>query len=155
MIQRVQTLYLAIILFLAILCFRGSVFNCIDETGQVIKVMLSGNLTDKSGQSFAKVSPLWPVTALLVLITVTSLATIALYSKRKVQMKIAAVLIVFTAGFIIALASYAYTVTNSYKLTIVPVVGTTYPALMLLFSLLAYRGIAKDDKLVRSYDRLR
>jgi hypothetical protein len=155
MIQRIQSLYLTLVLVLSLIFFTGSVFNCLDETGQAIKVMLNGMLTDQSGQSFARVTALWPITSLLILLSLMSLITILLFRNRKIQIKLALSVLILSCGLIIGLAFYAYIIVRSYKLSLIPELKTGIPVLVLIFSVLAYRAILKDDRLVRSYDRLR
>jgi hypothetical protein len=155
MIQRIQTIYLSLLVIMSLVLFSGSVFSCTDETGQVIKLMLSGDLTDKAGQPFAKVSPLWPVMVLLGLLTAGSVLAIILYNNRRLQMIVTAGIIVLAAGLITALCLYARTVSHSYKLTIHPGYKVVFPLLILVFSVLAFLSIRKDERLVRSLDRLR
>jgi hypothetical protein len=155
MIQRIQTVYLAIVLVLCAVLFSGSFFRCTDETGQVIKLMLSGNLTDKAGQSFAKVGPLWPAMVIIGLTALATLITILLYSNRKLQMMTSVSVIVLSFALIGAIALYAIKVNHSYKLMIHPGVSEAAALLALVFSVLAYLAIRRDERLVRSYDRLR
>jgi hypothetical protein len=155
MIQRIQSLYLTIVLLLCLLFFRGSVFKCIDETGQTIKVMLNGMLADQSGQSFARVTALWPVTAILIVLALLSIVTILMFRNRRIQRYLALAIIVLSAGLIIVITIYAYIVTHSYRLSIIPELKMAIPVLVPVLSILAYLGILKDDRLVKSYDRLR
>ena len=155
MIQRLQSLYLIMVLLLSLLFFKGSVFNCIDETGQAIKVMLNGLLTDQSGQSFARVTALWPVVAILTGLILISIVTLLMFRNRRIQLMLAMSVIGLSCGLIIALAVYAYIAAHSYRLSIVPELKMAIPVLVLIFSVLAYRGILKDEHLVKSYDRLR
>jgi hypothetical protein len=140
---------------LSLLFLGGSAYTCIDETGQPVMLMLSGSLTDKAGQSFAQVGPLWPVTAIIILIAAFSLTSIFLYRRRDIQMKVVMALIILSVCFIAAMGYYGYVVVSSYKLSIVPGFRTGIPPVVLILSILAYLGIRRDDRLVRSYDRLR
>jgi hypothetical protein len=83
-----------------------------------------------------------------ILISALSLLAIFLFSKRKIQIMLTKVLIVL---IIIFTCVFCYTVylfgSWDYKAVI--------PALQLLFAVLAYRGMRRDDNLVKSYDRLR
>lgn len=97
--------------------------------------------------------------ALLVLFAVAAalaLVAIFLYRKRQVQMR----LTIFSAiALIIAIALGAiFFIQNSADMGDVEVhdqVGAFLPVAGVVFVLLAYRFINKDDKLVRSMDRLR
>jgi len=155
MIQRIQSLYLTIVLFLSLLFFAGSVFKFTDESGKAIQLLLNGNLTDQSGQSFAQPHTVWPLTGLLILISALSLITIFLFKNRKIQLILSMAVILAASGLIIALSFYAVSLMHAFRLTVIPGFKMVVPVLNLIFSILAYRGIMKDDRLVKSYDRLR
>jgi hypothetical protein len=155
MIQRLQSLYLLIVLLLSLLFFGGAVFNFTDESGKAIQMQLSGNLTDQAGQSLSQAQTAWPIAGLLILISALSLITIFLFKNRKVQLLLAMAVILAATGLIIALAYYAISLMHAFRLTIIPGFKMAIPVLNLIFSVLAYRGILKDDRLVKSYDRLR
>jgi hypothetical protein len=63
--------------------------------------------------------------------------------------------IFLSAGLIIISIYYSYSVINRFDTKIIPGFKMVLPVLVFLFTLLAYRGIKKDDRLVKSYDRLR
>jgi ammonia channel protein AmtB len=98
---------------------------------------------------------MWPVAIILILLSLFSLIAIFLFKNRKIQLIIAAGVIIMSAGLIIALAWYGFNVISDFKMNLAPGISITIPFLILVFSVLAYRGILKDDRLVKSYDRLR
>lgn len=155
MIQRIQSLYLAMVIMLSLLFFTGNIFNFADASGKVFNLIMAGNLTDHEGTTLTHLDNLWPLIVLLILISSVSLITILLYKNRKVQLLLAVSVIVMVSCFAVALSWYAYSVTRIYSLTIIPGLKMTIPVFDLIFSILAWRGILKDDRLVRSYDRLR
>ena len=155
MIQRLQSLYLTFVLLLSLLFFRGAVFRFSDESGRAIHMLLNGNLADQAGLSLTQVHTLWPLSGLLILLSALSIMTIFLFKNRKVQLLLALVVIITASVFIIALSFYAISYIDSFRLTIIPGFKMAIPLLILIFSILAYRGILKDDRLVKSYDRLR
>ena len=155
MIQRIQSLYLTLVVILSLLFVRGSLLSFTDETGRLVKLMISGNLTDQAGQVISHVAELWPLVAILSLIALASVVTILLYSNRKVQLLLVKTVIILAVGLLAGLSYYAFSLTASAKMTLMPVFRMALPVLILLFSVLAYRGILKDEHLVRSYDRLR
>jgi hypothetical protein len=118
-------------------------------------MLLNGNLTGEAGLSLTQVQTLWPLIILLILISALSIFTIFLFKNRKVQLLMAMAVILAASGFIIALLYYAISYINSFRLTIIPGFKMAIPVLNLIFSILAYRGILKDDRLIKSYDRLR
>jgi hypothetical protein len=58
-------------------------------------------------------------------------------------------------AFIIASGLCIYIIMTKYDSVIDPGFRMAIPLLQLIFSVLAWRGIKKDDDLVKSYDRLR
>ena len=155
MIQRVQSLYLLFVVILCLILFRGSIFSFTDGTGNAVKLMVSGSLTGHDGQAAAQVVNIWPVTAILILISLLSLIAIFLFKNRKIQLTVAIIVVILSAGLIIASAWYGIYLTGNFKMKISPEIQMVLPFLILLFSVLACRGILKDDRLVKSYDRLR
>jgi hypothetical protein len=155
MIQRIQSIYLTLILLLTLLFFNGSIFSFSDESGKAIKLMLNGNLKDQAGQTILQNVNLLPLTVILILLVSLSIITILLFKYRKIQLLLAISVIVMAAGLTIALSWYAFNVMNTFRLSISPGFKMLIPVLILIFSILAYRGILNDDRLVKSYDRLR
>lgn len=155
MIQRIQSLYLTSAMLLSLLCFTGNVFSFTDESEKTINLILKGDLIDQGGDIIAQVENIWPLTIILILIASLSLITIFLFRKRKIQLILAISGIMMSTGLILALSWYAVTVMNDFNLTIIPGIKMAVPFLILIFSVLAYRSIVKDDRLVKSYDRLR
>lgn len=155
MIQRIQSLYLFITVLLSLLFFKGSVFNFIDKSGKVIKLMYEGTLNDTTGQSFAHLEMSWSLPAILILIPLLSLVTLLIYKKRKIQLLLSLAVVILSAGLIIALSGYSCFIIIKYNSDIIPGFKMALPVLMLILTILAYRGILKDDRLIQSYDRLR
>jgi hypothetical protein len=155
MIQRIQSLYLAMVIMLSLLFFTGDIFNFVDASGKAFNLIITGNLTDHAGTALTHLENLWLLTVLLILISSVSLITILLYKNRKVQLLLAVSVIVMASCLAVALSWYAYSITRTFSLTIIPGLKMTIPVFNLIFSILAFRGILKDDRLVKSYDRLR
>jgi hypothetical protein len=155
MIQRIQSIYLTLVIVLSILLFNISVLNFNDETGRLLNLRISGNLTDQSGQIISKSSSMLLVIAFLILICIISVITILLYRNRKRQLLLVKIMIFLSAGVIAGLSWNAWNIVSAEKMTLMPGFNMVLHLLILLFSLLAHRGILKDDRLVKSYDRLR
>ncbi len=84
-----------------------------------------------------------------------ALLAIFLFRNRPLQLRISMLSLLFIlAG--IGLAGYlVYVQANTLLDNFFPGTGTFLPILSIIFILLAYRFIKKDEKLVRSMDRLR
>jgi hypothetical protein len=155
MIQRVQSLYLSAIFLLSLLFLGTPVFAFNDGSGKVIKLMWTGILKDHGAVFTGQIENIWPLVAILSLISLLSLISIFIFRNRKIQSLIALSVIILSVLLVALLSYYAYLVTDTYSITIIPGFKMAIPVLILVFSILAYRGIVKDDRLVKSYDRLR
>lgn len=155
MIQRIQSLYLLLTTLLSLLFLKGSFLNFIDKSGSVIKITFGGIIRDTGEQGFELIKNLLPISAFIILIPAISLVTIFIFKNRKIQLWLALSVIILIVGFIFVSIFYSWFVITEYGAEIVPGFKMVIPVLILIFAILAYRGIRKDDNLVKSYDRLR
>lgn len=96
-----------------------------------------------------------PLSGISILISILSIIAIFLFRKRKIQMKLAGAVILLTIMHIGLMLYYIFWVTGKFQAEIVPVYRMFIPLLILIFGILAYLGIRKDENLVKSLDRLR
>ena len=141
MIQRVQSIYLLLAALSAAALFALPFATAPAETEGILQDG-AFDISDHVG--------LIVLTALIALI---ALGTIFLYSNRTLQMNLGKLNIVLLMG-LLGLAAYLYT-TIPTTATVALGIGLGIPLLVLVFTLLANRNIQKDDRLVRSADRLR
>lgn len=140
MIQRLQTLWLLFAAALAFATLKLSFF--------------SGNLlvnNIKQFQRFTAMSSIF-LMILTVAVAIAALITIFLYKNRKQQLRIS--IVVFVISLINVLLAYLQTknfVAEEWSYDITSIVYIAIPVLLAL----AIRGIYKDEKLVKSADRLR
>lgn len=140
MIQRLQTIWLLIASALAFISLKVSFF--------------SGNImvdNVKQFQKFTALSNLF-LMILTVVVGAGALLTVFLYKDRKLQLRIT------TAIFVVSILNLVlyYLQTKNF----IPIEWSfNFTALLSLaipvFLFLAIKGISKDDKLIRSVDRLR
>jgi glucan phosphoethanolaminetransferase (alkaline phosphatase superfamily) len=155
MIQRIQSLYLSLTTILSCLFLNGSFLNFTDQSGSLIKVTVTQMIRETSSLEHELIERTFPLSILILLITVLSVLTILLFKKRSLQMWLVKFLIMFVVAFIIVSGVYTYIIMTKYDSHIIPGFKMAIPLLQLIFSVLAYMGIRKDDNLVKSYDRLR
>ncbi len=155
MIQRIQSLYLLLTTLLSLLFLKGSFLNFVDKSDSVIKVTFNGIVRNTGGQGFELIEKLLPISAFIILIPVFSLVTIFIFKNRKIQLWLAISVIFLIVGFIFVSIFYSWFVITEYGAEIVPGFKMVITLLMLVFAVLAYRGIKKDDRLIKSNDRLR
>ena len=141
MIQRVQTIWLLLASACAFLTLRLSFFsgnklvNNVKQFESLTAATANGNLV---------------LLILTVAVAIAALVTIFLYKDRKMQMRIClAVAAVSIVNIVLFFSETKKFVEGTFGLT-APLVFAVP-----LFLLLAVRGIYKDEKLVKSTDRLR
>ena len=84
---------------------------------------------------------------LLLAAAVASLADIPLFNNRKLQASVALLPMVLLLAWYVALALYAVPQTMHWQYVL--------PAVGILLVFMARKGIVHDEKVVRSYDRIR
>lgn len=149
MIQRIQTVYLLLTTFVAILFLSGDIILFKNGTSLV----LTGINTE--GIAPENLEKNWFLAALLGTAAVLPFLVIFLYKNRKLQMKLVVLMMFAVLGMIGILGYYSYEITGSSATSIVFSYKLLLPVFMLVFLFLAYRGIKRDEEIVRSYDRLR
>ncbi len=142
MIQRIQSLWLVIVALTAFATSQLTLFVGKTATGSELAVPLADNL---------------PLAIVVILLGTLALICIFLFKNRKLQFKLSVVGVLLSIGYLFL--EY-YVVENSlkpkYGLTTGSYqIGAILPVIMIVFFFLAARGIYKDEKLIKSMDRLR
>ena len=154
MIQRIQTLYLLIIAALmAVTLFSGLAWFAGDagEFG-----LYAFGLKTAEGEL---VQSTVYMGILLALASALPLVTIFLFKRRLVQIRLCAVELVLLIGAGAMMGIYFYLCnryfadSEFYSHTLK--ISLVFPLVCLVFDLLALRAIFRDEKLVRSLDRIR
>lgn len=155
MIQRVQTLFLLLTTLLPVLFLDGSILKFLNKSGTEIVLKFNGIWqTDLTG-SLNLLNSQIPLSGTIFAIALLSLTAIFFYKKRKTQMKLTIILIVFSIVLLALIAYDIIMISNRYLVDNIVTVKMFIPLLILILSILAYRGIKKDEELVKSYERLR
>ena len=155
MIQRIQSVYLLLTTLLSALFLTGKILTFKGEKGTDFIMNIKGTwqITETGGN--VMIQNQVPVLVVLILIILLSLVTIFFYKRRKLQLKLNIGVIVLIITFIGVLLFYALSIIKKYQASLVPGWKMFIPFLMILSGILTYRGIKKDEELVKSYDRLR
>jgi len=145
MIQRKQTIWL----LLAAICSACLFF--VDFYHAHVNVNGTDTIT------YLRVNDHYPSLLMVLVMAVLPFIDIFMYKNRKRQRALAIVSIVANAGFVSMMLSR---VTNFNKTVPAPTDGTYWigailPLISMLFLILAISGINKDEKLIKSLDRLR
>ncbi len=142
MIQRKQSIYL----FIAALLNAGVFYFDLYKTHNVV------NGADTLGQ--LRVSDHYPSMLIVLVMTLLPLITIFMFGNRKRQLRMCFVSMLAIISFI------TLTLGRVGKIMPVPTsgnywIGSILPAISFVFIILAILGIRRDEKLVKSVDRLR
>lgn len=148
MIQRKQTLFLIIAVILTIVCMSTQVAALYNDSGIEFARLYNLWLTDGQGNnSFLSV----PLFICLLISSVTSIITIFLYMKRKLQATLCLVNIIVLVAWYIFLAVLPQQTGGTMNLLL----SAALPACSIILLFMARKGILADEKLVRSLDRIR
>lgn len=142
MIQRIQSLWLLIVALTAFATSRLTLYVGTLPNNTELPFLLSANLL---------------LAIVIIILGILALICLFLYKNRKLQFRLSVLGVIFSIGFLFLEYYVVENVfkpeknvqTGSYQL------GALLPLVMVVFFFLAARGIYKDEKLVKSMDRLR
>ena len=161
MIQRIQTLYLLLVVILGtLLCFFPPVEFLLPEATDYVSL----HALDK-----------WPLAVMSIAIPLLALVTIGLYKRRLLQVRLNIMNVVLCLGYYALLALYVAYIVKGYEpldavncqlstvncqLSTVNcewylTMWSAIPLVNVVLTMMATRRILKDEALVRAADRLR
>lgn len=176
MIQRIQTIYLLAAAILCIVCLCLPIGRLVDSHGEVIGTVYNlwvhipyheavgeptFNGLSTSEPVLAEVAEgthtftPWALFALLILTSTGLLFDIFLYRTRLVQSRLAMLGCILLVGWYAVYTAFWFLLGSKYQAEFHPEPWAGFPAVACIFTFLAFRGILKDEALVRSLDRLR
>ncbi len=160
MIQRIQSIYLALAAFAAIIFlvpFQNlPLARFYGETVTLhFHSLYIENLIPGEASPFHAYFT-WPLVTAIILVAILALISIFLYKNRSMQMMWIKINI-FVSMAVLGGFFFGYMPLLEKKLGTEAIYSFTsfLPALILLFLVLAFRGVKNDDKLVKSMDRIR
>ncbi len=152
MIQRIQTLFLlGAAAVLALMLFMP-LAEILTKDGVTFEAMSRG-LVRQDGEVIVET---WPVFILVLVTALLLFLNIFLFKNRKLQIRFCVYGIILAFGMI-GLMYYFWVVifrqldVDSYWLRM----ALIFPVVSIIFTYLAFRGIRKDEILVRSLDKIR
>ena len=155
MIQRIQSLFLLLTSLLSLLFLNGKFLKFFNNSGTEIYMNFMGIWETQTGGNPQIINRVIPLSVIILLICILSFSAIFLFKNRKVQLRFVFIVILLTVIFIGMMLYYLFWVTGKFQAELVPGFKMLIPLLILISGILAYIGIKKDEKLVKSYDRLR
>ena len=154
MIQRIQTIWLLISAIAPAYLFKGPLVRLTGDQENIYLIGFKGiNNLSESGQILLHPSIAIPL--LVVLIPLISVIAIFLYKRRAVQKVISLVIFTLSLCLIVVGVYQSWQLVKEFQAILHFGPGLIIPPLSCIASLLAYRGISRDDNLVKSYERLR
>lgn len=152
MIQRVQTIYLFIALILMVLMYFFPFAKIINVQGIVYTFEFDGV---KKAADNAYILKTLPTVILLSAICLINFIDIFLYKRRILQMR----LCIFSMLLMLGLFGLNYYFLSAAESgihgTIVYKYPFIFPIIAAILNYLAFRGIRKDELLVKAYERIR
>ncbi len=154
MIQRVQTIWLSICLVLSLVLLKGNIISFMSSTQDSVSLGISGLKIANAG-GHETLTNNYVVSAILILIPIFSLSAIFMFRFRQVQ-KLITMIAGSLALILILFDLYAWlSIARKYNAVLTPDYRTILPLIILISAIMAWFGINKDEKIVKSYDRLR
>ena len=156
MLQRIQSLFLLIVILTSSFLFFVPLITFISDLFYLkLYVYEFVNLTPDSGVQF-NFSTVLPLLLINAGVIVLALVTIFRYKNRILQVKLVRFTLLLSMLMIVGIfVLYPNIVIKSTEAASEFEIGAYIPIINLLFLFLANRSILKDEKLVRSVDRLR
>ncbi|MBA7516711.1 hypothetical protein ES705_08759 [subsurface metagenome] len=154
MIQRIQSAFL----------LAASILSIIFVFHPLSRMILAGGISatfytyalNNSTVPYEAIYHTFPIVVLAVLTTLLNLIAIFIYKRRVLQMRICVYNILLTIGMIVLIFYYYFVFkskldvrTHAFSYSIL------FPFINVILIFQAFRGIRRDDLLLKSYNRLR
>jgi len=153
MIQRIQTIYLFVASILLLITSLLPISYIIDSTQHVVITIYA--LKVEINNSISTTKSVLTTGILMYLAIIFSFLTIFLYKNRKLQILISSLLMVISFLICNLIVVNSYILVPSTQAVMSFNYIAIFPLISLILFFLAYRAIKKDDKLVKSLDRIR
>mgnify|MGYP001207944219 FL=1 len=155
MIQRIQTLYLVIILVLSLLFLTGNLVTFTNEQGTIInaKLLKEANYLQVLSTHSKIIINFLVISTIIILLS--SFIAIFSFKKRKIQLLLTMLITLFEVFNTAAIVIIIYELKVGEVNNIIPGIRLIIPPVNIIMSLLAAKGIRHDENLIKSYERLR
>jgi len=166
MIQRIQTVLLLAVAVCMGMILAYFIWAEVNENNSTVAVMTAfkmevidtaGTLQDKSDDSVISTTSVWYIGVLAIAASLVAILSVFQFKNRLNQMKLGAL----NALIMAATLGLSYYNIAQFEKTINPELqgniqaGFFFPAAAMILNILANRFIRKDEKLVKSVDRIR
>jgi hypothetical protein len=155
MLQRVQTIWLFLASTAILSLFFFPYLQIYNLDGSIIALKITG-VQENIGGKIVQTEGFIALTIATVILSLIPFLTIFLFKNRKLQIKLCYLSILTILGFSFWLVQTAKQALGEVTLQSENYgLGVILPSLSVFFMILALRGIRKDEKLIKSADRLR
>lgn len=155
MIQRIQTLYLLLVVVLTTVTFFSPVAGLQHAEQAAIYEMSYRGLFEMNVSGNNMLANTWMLTALMALIPLLAFITIILFKKRMLQIRLIIFNIVLMAGFYGLMFIYLWQYGKSLEASLYLEIPAAFPLVGIILSIMAIRAIGKDEALIKSLNRIR
>lgn len=155
MLQRIQSIYLLLAGLVIFLLFLFPVVHNVYVNGVPSTISVSGVYKDVNGQQ-AHTQSFIPLIAATAIVGIIPLILIFQYKNRKQQINLCYVYILVVIGYTFWLSQTVKGLAGDVELKTSNFgIGALLSSVSIVLTILAFKAIQRDEKLVKSADRLR
>ena len=151
MIQRIQSVYLLATVVVLLMILVLPIATMVNAQSDSFTYLFYG-VVNSEGKIALQA---FPLSGLLVIMPIISLISIFLYKKRILQMRFCIYNILLMIGSIGLIWFYSFQAKNNLFTETIFSFPIVLPVVAAILTYLAFRGIRKDEILVKSIDRIR
>ena len=155
MIQRIQTLYLAIAAALSGFLLKGPIVRLVSNGNEAYELNYQGIYSVDNGVTGELIEKSLPLTIILIAVPVLFIVAIFLFRRRKLQIRITVFASLLLIGSFLLMGFYIFYTGRKLESELIFNIKLVFPIAGSIFGYLAFRNILKDELLVKSYDRIR
>ncbi|MDT8401561.1 MAG: DUF4293 domain-containing protein [Bacteroidales bacterium] len=155
MIQRIQTLYLALAAALSGFLLKGPIVRLAGNMNQAYELNYKGIYAVENGGLSSVIESSLPLTIILIAVPVLFLLAILLFRRRKLQIRVTVFASLLLAGAFLLMLFYIFYTGRKLEAELIFNIKLVFPVAGTIFGYLAFRNILKDELLIKSYDRIR
>ena len=155
MLQRIQTVYLLLIVIFAGLTIFSPVADLINTKDHLLYLLDFKGITLIQPSGNVLVSTTWFLSAFAAVYGIIAAITIFSFKNRVKQIRLSVINMLFMIGYYLLLAFYIWSASKELNADWHLHFVTGLPLISLILNYLAIGAIGKDEALVKSLDRLR
>lgn len=155
MIQRIQSLYLLMVVVLSTITFFMPLVSFVNSV-EALEYSMNYKgifLVQETGNVFQ--GDVWTLTVLSALIPLITLVSLFAFKNRVLQLRLSFFNMVLMAGWYVLLFISIWFAKSLYQADWTLELVTAFPLINIILTLLAVRAIGKDEALIKSLNRIR